>query len=148
MSQRVLSPLPSFGFWKYSLIVGKDAPRAEKTAMGNFGRVTALSDLPSRTILLRWVKKAVALNDQGIAKRRKPKPAGDRVLRVPPYFTSALRKSAEALAAFKGFSYSNRKEYVEWVAEAKTEVTRSRRLATAIAWMAEGKIRNWKYVRK
>ena len=137
-----------FGFWKYSLIVGKDAPKAEKTAMGNFGRITSLTELPERTLLLRWVEKAAILNEQGIEKRRKPKPTANRVLKVPAYLTSALRKNAKALATFKGFSYSDKKEYVEWVSEAKAAETRARRLATAIEWMAVGRTRNWKYERK
>jgi uncharacterized protein YdeI (YjbR/CyaY-like superfamily) len=58
-----------------------------------------------------------------------------------------LKNNTKALATFEGFSYSNKKDYVEWVTEAKTEETRSKRLATALEWMAEGKVRNWKYLR-
>ena len=63
------------------------------------------------------------------------------------YFKIAMSKSKKAMATFEGFSYSNKRDYVEWVTEAKTEATRIKRLATAIEWMAEGKIRNWKYVK-
>ena len=136
-----------FGFWKHALVIDKRTSKVE-AAMGQFGRITALSDLPSDRVLLGWVKKAAALNEQGVKVPRKPKPATDRVLEVPPYFMSALRKNAKALATFKGFSSSNKREYLEWVTEAKAEATRARRLATAVEWMAEGKIRNWKYVRK
>jgi uncharacterized protein YdeI (YjbR/CyaY-like superfamily) len=65
---------------------------------------------------------------------------------VPAYFKNALTK--KAMKTFEGFSTSQKKEYVDWVTEAKTEVTRQQRLSTAVEWMAEGKIRNWKYVRK
>jgi bacteriocin resistance YdeI/OmpD-like protein len=44
------------------------------------------------------------------------------------------------------FSPSHRREYIEWLTEAKTEATRAKRLATALEWMAEGKPRNWKYM--
>jgi uncharacterized protein YdeI (YjbR/CyaY-like superfamily) len=74
-------------------------------------------------------------------KRSRPKA-------VPAYFTAALRRKGKALAAFEGFGPSQRNEYVEWLTEAKTAETRKRRLETAVKWIAEGKIRNWKYVRK
>ena len=137
-----------FGFWKHALVIDEAALKPEEAAMGQFGRITALSDLPSDRVLLGRVKKAAALNDQGVKVPRKPKLAADRVLRIPAYFTSALKQDARALATFKGFSNSNQKEYLEWVTEAKTEATRAKRLATAVEWMAEGKPRNWKYLRK
>lgn len=73
---------------------------------------------------------------------------GTRELTVPAYFMNALRKDKKALETFKGFSDSHQKEYVEWVVEARTDETRTRRLETAVDWMAEGKARNWKYERK
>jgi uncharacterized protein YdeI (YjbR/CyaY-like superfamily) len=60
---------------------------------------------------------------------------------------SALKEKRNALAAFESFSYSHKKEYVEWITEAKSEETRRKRLATAIEWLAEGKSRHWKYVK-
>ena len=140
----------TFGFWKQALLRGK-GPRALKgrdDAWGQFGRITAVADLPSERVLLGLVRKAVALNDQGIKLTARPRPRRNGELKVPGDLMSALRKNKKALEAFKGFSFSNKKEYVEWVVEAKTEETRSRRLETAVAWMAEGRIRNWKYVRK
>jgi uncharacterized protein YdeI (YjbR/CyaY-like superfamily) len=136
-----------FGFWKHRLIIGKDDEKRYAAAMWR-GRITELSELPGDKVLLGWVKKAARLNDEGIQVPRKPRPAAGRTLGVPAYFMSAVRKNSQALATFKGFSPSNKKDYVEWVTEAKTEETRLRRLATAVQWMAEGKIRNWKYVRK
>jgi hypothetical protein len=84
----------------------------------------------------------------GPARRAGSKPNGDRKLDVPDYFMSVLRRRRKALAIFEEFSYTNKKDYVEWVTEAKGEETRRRRLEAAVAWMAEGKIRNWKYLRK
>jgi uncharacterized protein YdeI (YjbR/CyaY-like superfamily) len=85
------------------------------------------------------------LNTDGVPSptrsKRKPKPP----VKVPADLDKALRKSAKARATFAGFSPSHRREYVEWITEAKTDETRQRRLTTAIEWMAEGKSRNWKY---
>ena len=50
-----------------------------------------------------------------------------------------------AHATFENFSTSKKREYVEWLTEAKTPATRARRLETAVEWIAEGKSRNWKY---
>jgi hypothetical protein len=138
----------TFGFWKHTLVIGKTRVNAEQAAWGQFGRITDASELPSDRVMLAWVKKATRLNDEGVKVPRKPRPAGGRPLSVPAYFMSAVRKNGKALATFRGFSPSCKREYLEWVTEAKTEATRARRLATAVEWMAEGKIRNWKYVRK
>ena len=140
----------AFGFWKERLLAAriKTATSAGKTAMGQFGRITSIADLPDEASLIRLVQVAASLNEQGIKSPRRARPKGNRILRVPDYFMSALRRNRKALATFDGFTYSNRKEYVEWVVEARQEETRSRRLKTAIAWMAEGKARNWKYIKK
>ena len=140
----------AFGFWKGDLLAKKyaDLTDSRESAMGEFGRITSLSDLPDEKRLLRYVKDAVALNDEGVKRPMKPKPKGERSLDVPDYFLAALKKSKKAQTTFEGFNYSNKKEYVEWVTEAKGEGTRKRRLETAVEWMAEGKSRNWKYTRK
>ncbi|TMQ70066.1 MAG: hypothetical protein E6K81_13470 [Candidatus Eisenbacteria bacterium] len=138
----------TFGFWKHALVIAKDRVNAQEAAWGQFGRITDVSELPSDTMMLGWVKKAARLNDEGVKVPRKPTPAGGRPLSVPAYFMSAVRKNGKALATFKGFSPSCKREYVEWVTEAKTDETRSRRLATAVEWMAQGKARNWKYLKK
>ena len=138
----------SFGFWKGALIFNKDkrATDAEETGMGQFGRLTALSDLPKDEVLIGHIKKAAALNDAGIKLPAKPKSKVKKELVVPDYFMSALKKNKKALVAFEGFSYSHKKEYVQWITEAKGEETRKRRMEMAIQWMAEGKPRHWKYV--
>jgi uncharacterized protein YdeI (YjbR/CyaY-like superfamily) len=139
----------AFGFWKASLM--KDATkfmRVGETGMGQLGKIKSLDDLPSDRVLLSYIKEAVKLNDAGTKlPARKQTPAGKKDLRVPEDLKKALSKSKRAQTTFNGFSYSNKKEYVEWLAEAKTDPTRAKRLATAIEWMAEGKIRNWKYVK-
>lgn len=142
----------AFGFWKGSLLAEKhpELAAAEDPAMGQLGRITALSDLPEDETLLLYLREATALNDQGIKapNRAKPKPKEERTLEAPDDLMNALRKNPQALATFEGFSYSNKKEYVEWLTEAKSEDTRKRRLDQAVEWMAEGKVRNWKYVKK
>ncbi|HEX5830371.1 MAG TPA: YdeI/OmpD-associated family protein [Gemmatimonadaceae bacterium] len=132
-----------FGFWKASLILDDDGRGGE--AMGQFGRITSMADLPPKQVLAAYVKKAAALNERGVKKpARSPRSATE--LLVPDDLMAALRGNRKALATFEGFSPSNRREYVEWIVDAKTESTRQRRLATALEWMAEGKPRNWKYM--
>jgi len=133
----------SFGFWK-GMILGNRA--AEDEAMGQFGRIKSLADLPGDKVLLGYIKKAVQLNEAGVKKAAPPRSKVRKELVVPDYFTGALRKNKKALATFEGFSYSHKKEYVEWITEAKREETRANRVATALAWLAQGKARNWKYM--
>jgi uncharacterized protein YdeI (YjbR/CyaY-like superfamily) len=134
----------TFGFWRGSLILNGTDPKARE-AMGNFGRITRLSDLPSKRVLAGYVKAAMRLNEAGV--RPSPRPRRPKQpLRIPADVKGALAGNAKAQATFDGFSPSQRREYVEWITEAKTPETRSRRLVTAVEWMAEGKSRNWKYL--
>ncbi len=137
----------AFGFWKGSLVI--DAKEMKSVdAMGQFGRITSLKELPPKKILVGYVKKAAELNEAGIKNPARVKQRTEKKeLVVPEYFTVAVKKNKKALATFDGFPYSKKKDYVEWVTEAKTDETRDRRLKTAIEWMAEGKARNWKYER-
>ncbi len=136
----------AFGFWKGALVL--DGNGATEEAMGNFGRITRVSDLPPKRVLASYVKKAAALNDAGVkAPSRMAPKAKKKELVVPDYVMAALRKNKKALATFEGFSPSHRREYVEWITEAKSEDTRQRRLEQAVEWMAEGKPRHWKYAR-
>ena len=126
------------------LLLGTDARGG---AMGQFGRITTVSDLPPKATLAKLLR-AAARADEARAKapraaRRRPRPEAN----VPPDLAAALRANAKARATFEGFSPSRRREYVEWIVEAKGPDTRARRLAQAILWMAEGKSRNWKYER-
>ena len=134
----------SFGFWKGTLVVGEGPESAE--GMGQFGRITRLSDLPPDPVLIGLIQRAMTLNDQGVKAPARSKPRAPREVIVPDDLTAALRQNARAQATFEGFSPSHRREYVEWITEAKTEATRHRRLEKAIGWMAEAKPRNWKYL--
>jgi hypothetical protein len=133
----------TFGFWKESLLT-KDAFAAEKTAMGSFGRISSKKDLPADDVIIKLVQQAVELNEKGIKAAKKPA-SPKKELVVPDYLTAALQKNNAARKTFENFPYSCKKEYVEWITEAKTESTREKRLVTTIEWLAEGKRRNWKY---
>jgi len=134
----------AFHIWHGNQVVKGEDDKSDE-AMGQFGRITSVKDLPPKQTIIGYLKKAMELIDAG-ATRSRPKPNGEKKeLVVPDYFTSALKKNKKAHAMFEGFSYSHKKEYVEWIAEAKTEETRQRRMQQAIEWMADGKGRNWKY---
>ena len=134
----------AFGFWKESLVFDS-GKTTEKTAMGSFGCIKSLADLPNEKTLIGYVKKAAALNDAGIKVPRRAQPRKREALATPDYFTAALKKNAKARKTFENFSPSHRREYLQWVTEAKREETRQERLATTIKWLAEGKARHWKY---
>jgi len=135
----------TFGFWKPALVLGDGA--SDETAMGQFGRLTSVTDLPSKKVLTGYIRKAAKLNEEGVKvpKKRSAKP---RVLETPADLAAALKKNRKARATFDAFSPSHRNEYIEWIEEAKTEPTRKKRLATTLEWLAEGKGRNWKYESK
>jgi len=135
----------SFGFWKESLILGQDRA-AEKAGMGSFGCIRSMADLPNEKTLIGYVKKAAALNEAGIKAPGRSKPAKREPIEIPDYFAAALKKNARARKTFEALSPSHRREYLEWVTEAKREETRKQRLAMSIKWLAEGKARNWKYM--
>jgi uncharacterized protein YdeI (YjbR/CyaY-like superfamily) len=134
----------AFGFWKASLVLEEGAQR---DAMGHFGRITSRRDLPPDRTLIAYVKKAADLNDRGVTVARKPA-APKKPVRVPPDLAAALKRSAAARQRFDAFSPSHKREYVEWIVEAKTDATRKKRVTTALEWIAEGKGRNWKYLPK
>lgn len=139
----------AFGFWKASLMTDPDGvlQQTERSAMGHLGQITSVKDLPADKKLLAYIKQAAALNEQGIKTPAKA-PKTQEELEVPGFLQKALAKNKAAAKTFEAFSYSNKKEYLEWLTEAKTEETRLKRLETALEWMAEGKPRNWKYMKK
>jgi uncharacterized protein YdeI (YjbR/CyaY-like superfamily) len=106
-----------------------------------------VSDLPSRKALTAYIHKAMALNEAGIKMPAGPKRPPKKLV-VPPALKTALAGNRRAKAAFDAFSPSHQREYAEWIAEAKGEDTRDRRIRTALEWMAEGKARNWKYEKR
>lgn len=138
----------TFGFWKEKLLRqgGAALPEPDEKAMGSFGCIRSLDDLPSRRALASLIRAAMKLNEDGVKSPKRPsvrKPA----VRPPVWFMAALRRKPKALAHYEAFPPGQKREYVEWVTEAKTEATREKRLATTLAWLAEGKRRNWKYER-
>jgi uncharacterized protein YdeI (YjbR/CyaY-like superfamily) len=140
-----------FGFWKYKLL--KDpknylGARSNEggAAMGNLGRIASIKDLPPDKAIIDFINQAKKLNDEGVKLPSKPKkPKAELV--IPDYFIKALKKNKSASKNFETFSYSKKKEYVQWITEAKTAETREKRMSTALEWIAEGKSRNWKYER-
>ncbi len=138
------------GFWKASLMKDKTLRKnaESQSSMGHLGKITSMDDLPSDKKLTAYIKEAAKLNETGAKVKRAAAPKEKKELLVPEYFLAAVKKNKKASAVFEGFSYSNKKEYVEWVTEAKTEETRESRLATTVEWLAEGKVRNWKYLAK
>ena len=131
----------SFGFWKHALVVGEGEPR---DGMGSYGKMASLEDLPSKKILLAHIRKAMKLNEDGVkspARKAAPKPA----MEAPADLVAALKQSKAAHATFDAFPPGCRREYIEWIVEAKREETRAKRIAQTVEWAAEGKRRNWKY---
>ncbi|HWU52682.1 MAG TPA: YdeI/OmpD-associated family protein [Tahibacter sp.] len=133
----------SFGFWKGSQFV-TDAQDTD--GMGQFGRLTALKDVPGEKLLGGYIRQAMAFNESGAGPPRKPKAAPRAPAEVPEDLAAALKKNRKAAATFEAFSPTNRRDYVEWISEAKRAETRAKRLAQAIEWLSEGKPRNWKYM--
>ncbi len=137
----------AFGFWKGSLILDKDGVSGD--AMGQFGRITSIKDLPSKAQLKKYIKLGMKLNDEGVTAPARTRPKRDPTdIVVPDDLAAALKKSKKAAAAFEKFSPSHKREYIEWVNDAKREETRIKRIETAVEWISEGKSRNWKYERK
>ena len=133
----------SFGFWKQALMETDAFPK-NKTAMGSFGRITSVKDLPSDKVMIGLIHQAIELNEKGIKIPKKAAVKKEDIV-VPKDLTAALSKNKSAKATFDKFSPSHKREYVGWIEEAKTEATRNKRLATTIEWLSEGKSKNWKY---
>ena len=137
----------SFGFWNASMLKDPEdiLHLKDKNAMGHFDRLTSVKDLPADKIMVAYIKEAALLNEQGVKKPAPAKKAAKPALPEPPALTAALKKNKKAKTAFEGFPPSHRREYIEWITEAKTDATRDKRIATTIEWLEEGKDRNWKY---
>lgn len=141
----------SFGFWGQEMgSVLKDSGAPRDGAMGSLGRITSLDTLPAEKQLIAWVRHAASSVDKGthispIAARNKVVKAPKPALQTPPQFTKALKQNQKARSAFTALSPSCKREYIEWIADAKREETRDKRITTAIEWIASGKQRNWKY---
>ena len=139
------------GFWKHKLIKDPKNYLGERSAqggeaMGNLGRMTSIKDLPPDKAMIDFIRQAVKLNDEGV-KVEKKKPV-KKALVIPVELKEALKANKKAQHTFENFSPSQKREYADWISEAKTEDTRNKRLETAIDWMSEGKTRLWKYAKK
>jgi len=137
----------AFTFWKAALLDEKSKLEIgeNRSAMGHIGKITSVKDLPSDKIMITMIKQAMKLNDEGVKiKKTTNKVSADEAV-APDYFLKALAKNKKAEKHFNAFPNGQKKEYIVWITEAKTEETRAKRMATAIEWLSEGKRRNWKY---
>jgi len=132
----------TFGFWRGREVVD-DTPTG-LDAMGQFGRLTRLEDLPDDHTLIALIGRAMALTDSGAKPPRAPRQPRAEIA-MPEDLAQALAADPVAAAVFAGFPPSYRRDYLEWITEAKRPETRSRRIAQAIEWIAQGRQRNWKY---
>lgn len=138
----------AIGFWKAPLMRNNEqlvANAKSETAMGHLGRITSLKDLPKDQALVKYIHEGMRLNEEGVKLSNKKPAAKTASPETPEYFLKALRKNKAALKNFETFTPGKKKEYVEWITEAKTEETRSKRIGTAVEWIGEGKTRHWKY---
>jgi uncharacterized protein YdeI (YjbR/CyaY-like superfamily) len=127
-----------FTYWKFS----KSGTHKEPVVV----RIESMKDMPRDADVLRLVKQAAKLNDAGVKQQVPDRSTAKPPVEVPDYFRASLRQNKKALAAFDAFPPSHKREYVEWITDAKGEDTRQRRIASAVEWIAEGKPRNWKYM--
>jgi hypothetical protein len=135
----------SFGFWKHAEVMGTQA----RDGMGSLGRLALLQDLPPKRALIAQVRTAMALNEAGAKTPRTGKVGTPRPrAELPDDLGAALKRTPAALAAYQAFSPSQQREYAEWITDAKRAETRARRIEQAVAWMAEGKARHWKYQKR
>jgi hypothetical protein len=152
-----------WGLWKSKQLDDpRDAVAGGSSSTMGMNKVTSLADLPGDDVIIDLIKQAVALNARGGVKRSAPRTGGaaanatasrakvkPRPAPKPPAdLAAALKKNAKAATTFKNFSPSHRREYIEWITEARQPETRQRRLAQTIEWLAEGKPRNWKYMKR
>jgi uncharacterized protein YdeI (YjbR/CyaY-like superfamily) len=141
----------SFGFWGKEIgATLREANVVQDGGMGSLGKITSVRHLPSEKQMLGWIRQSSALIDSGghtsiMAVRNKVVKAPKAAPKASPEFAAALKKNKKASAEFEAFSPSCKREYIDWIAEAKREETRDKRIAQAIEWIAEGKQRNWKY---
>jgi hypothetical protein len=130
--------------WKGALIAGGKG-RDEK---GNFRNITTLADLPTDKTMIALLEKAARLNEEGVKSPARKSATARKPIPVPAELASALARNKKAAAAFEKFPPSHKREYSQWIAEAKGDDTRQRRVKSAIEWIASGKPRNWKYEKR
>jgi uncharacterized protein YdeI (YjbR/CyaY-like superfamily) len=137
-----------FGFWLGEIMEDPDSilHRRGNEGMGNLGKITSIEDLPNKKILIKYLKNAAQLTDQGkklpVAKKKTKKEVV-----IPEILLDALGRNDSAAETFNNFSPSNKRDYTEWIEGAKTDKTRDKRLEQTIEWLEQGKVRNWKYLK-
>lgn len=138
----------SFGFWKGSLLkTGEGIFNETGEGMGHLGKLRSLSDLPPDELITTALHEAIELVESKVKVNRIPKVSVNQFQEIPADFQNLLNQNPAAALTLDKFSPSNRKEYLEWITDSKTETTRKKRMETSIEWLSEGKIRNWKYAR-
>lgn len=140
----------SIGFWKAALMKDAEllmAVAKSEEAMGHLGKLTSLKSLPSNKVLTAYIKDAMQLNEKGIKLAVKKTVQASALPEMPVDFEKALKKIKAAKITYDNFSPGHKREYLNWILEAKTETTRAKRIATTCEWLSEGKIRNWKYAK-
>ena len=140
----------SFGLWGAEMAQHLRADGvASSDGMGTFGRIASVDQLPAKKQLVAYVQEAARKIADGERTKAFERPQANRVAKaeppVPEALVLALEKHKLAAKQFAAMSPSCRKEYSVWIAEAKRDETRERRVAQAVEMIAEGKGRNWKY---
>lgn len=136
----------ALGFWLQSAMEDPHGIfKRHEGGMGSLGKMTSLNDLPPRAILGEYILQAMHLIDSGVKLKKAPTEAQKKELNIPKALLDELEKDAAAKSTFENFSYSHKKEYVEWLNGAKTETTMLRRLETTLSNLREGKSKEWKY---
>lgn len=137
----------AFGFWLESEMNDPHGifKRDEEGGMGSLGKMGALEDLPDPVILGEYIQQAMRLIDAGVKIKKAPTEETKKNLVTPQVLKDALKKDAIVESVFENFSYTHKKEYVEWLNGAKTEATLLRRLETTLSNLREGKTKEWKY---
>ncbi|MCT2563273.1 YdeI/OmpD-associated family protein [Chryseobacterium herbae] len=138
----------TFGFWlEKEMKTMKEITRdIEKNSMFSLGKITKIEDLPSKPQLKKAIREAMELTDLGVTLKKAPPSKTET--EIPDYFQDALNDNKKAAEVFEKGSPSFRKEYINWITEAKTEATRNKRMEQSLEWITEGKARHWKYERK
>ena len=138
----------ALGFWgpEMKKLLAKDG-YSWSDGMGSLGRITSVKDLPPDKKMLAYMTHAAELVESGQRTKsiNRPAKAAKRPVRVPAELAAALKKNKTAAKVFEEFSPSCRREYAEWIAEAKRPETKEKRITQAVIWIAQGKSRNWKY---
>ncbi len=138
----------SFTFWYAANMADTEniLTLTAKNEMGGIGKISDVKDLPKDSVLKKYIKEAMKLNEAGVKRATiKTTEAEKKALKTPADFAAALKNNKEAATVFKNFTYAKKKEYIDWLEDAKTETTRTKRMVQAVEWIAEGKSRHWKY---